>query len=833
MQVKTLGVLAVLLALAALVTALLSIDGSGPAAGTEVKAATPPGQVQASAPARVDDVGLAPIERAPARPSNVVLDTENLGGPTRATVPAASQPEERASHADVRIDGRCVDVNGSPLAGVELRCAVPEASVSSAADGRFELPLRVASARLEEPLALIATLIGYVRLELEPISNAAAAEGRVELGDVVLRASGGVSGQVVDESGKGVPEARVVVTAMGPLGWSARGSGPETPLIEGLTESEGRFRLGGIGAGEVRIWGGVEGAWWAYSDSVQVESGRETAEILLRLEELEPEDVIELRVLDPDMQPVAGAELSYFFHQDGSSASGSAETDEDGVYRRVLERRAAFDFVARDPEETFRPAVARGVVPGTVDLELILGAPRALAVRVRGTGGKDVPAFMVSSRSGSGQRWLRGPSQRSADAGGDTVVFQLPVEGFELTAEADGFQSTKLGPLDPDEVGATIEIAMEPLPGVRGQVFDGAGKPVVGANVGLHPAVAGDSRLTVNGFPARSQKHSSSRGVTDDEGRFTLTLQESGSFYLRAQAGAGAGSAVGEVGPIDLDGSVGANGLRVDLLETGAIDGKLLLAPGRDVAGLVIGISRGDGFAVTGRTDARGNFRFAGLTPGDWYVKRCAEEIREGWTNSSSSDNDGERELPWSCEVWPGRTTRFDLDLTEAAHVVLVGRLTLGGAPRPGWKAEVRRTEESGGEDSVLAEDLLDSQGDFRLELTAEGDYALTFTGPGDSGHVFMSQEVHLGPGTSDWTRDLPMGAIEGHVSLQLLSSGETLSSSWTEDGGLTYLTFVAPEADGSFRFQAPAGAVRLNYAESEPKRVHVGDGALTRVDLP
>jgi len=827
MQVRTFGFLAALLAVGALVAVLLLVDGSTPAHGAGLGGVAAPDQAPMDPVDVMAEVDLNDVERMPAKPSGEALESRQMGGVIGTAEPGANDPDGPSPEVRVHLSGRFIDGDGSPLAGVTLASDAGNAQAQSDRSGGIELAFTLPAAPALESLPLIATLAGYVTLQLEPTLDINGARARIELGDVVLMAAGVVSGRVVDGDGSGVADARVAVTAMGPLGWGSRGSGPTGVLVETRSEANGGFRLDGVGAGEVRLWGGTKGWWWAHSDGVQVESGRETPDLLLRLEQLEPEDVIELQVVDPDYQPVPKAKVSYYYHQDGNSGSGTIDTDEQGAYRRVLERRAAFDFCARDPEDVYRPAVARGVVPGTTDLVLVLGSPRALTVRVRDPIGKSVGKFMVTSHSGSEQSWLRGASHTATEEGQDTVVFQLPAETFELSAEADGFESERLGPFDPEKVGALVDIELAPLPGIRGRVFSPSGKPAVGAEVGLHSAVAENTWLTVNGFAARSQKHPEVRGLTDEEGRFTLTLRTEGQFYLRAEHDVGA---VGEIGPLDLDGGVGSNGLRVDLPEPGSIEGKLLLESGRDVAGLVIGISRADGYAITGHTDARGGFSFEGLTPGSWLVQRRNEEIRSGWTSSSSGDRGGGREFEWSCEVWPGRTTHFDLDLTQATQVVLRGRLLMGGNPPTGLKVELRSLE---GSEEVVATDTLDSQGDFRLETASPGPFNLQFNDFSGRGLGSMSQEIVLVVGMNEWSADPPFGTIEGRVSPQLIQSGQSLSASWSGPERLRFSRYGSLEEDGSFSIQVPAGTIELTYGDAEPRQVLVPEGGVTQVDIP
>src|SRR5690606_27515975 len=119
--------------------------------------------------------------------------------------------------------------------------------------------------------------------------------------------------------------------------------------------------------------------------------------------------------------------------------------------------------------------------------------------------------------------------------------------------------------------------------------------------------------------------------------------------------------------------------LDVRLGEGGVLEGRVLPPPGRSAAGTIVGISRGDGYARTVRVGADGRFLFDRLIPGRYHVVRHDRELRSGPPRSFGTfgtfGTSGIGELPWSCEVFDGRTTRHDLDLSTC---VVRGRLLCG-----------------------------------------------------------------------------------------------------------------------------------------------------------
>ena len=93
----------------------------------------------------------------------------------------------------------------------------------------------------------------------------------------------------------------------------------------------------------------------------------------------------------------------------------------------------------------------------------------------------------------------------------------------------------------------------------------------------------------------------------------------------------------------------------------GEIEGRVVFSDGRDAAGVIVGLHRGDNGPRTQRAGPDGRFRFEGLTPGPYEVLQMEQEI-DPYTTTASSGGPA-YEVEWSCEVFEGRTTRFDLEL--------------------------------------------------------------------------------------------------------------------------------------------------------------------------
>jgi len=302
---------------------------------------------------------------------------------------------------------------------------------------------------------------------------------------------------------------------------------------------------------------------------------------------------------------------------------------------------------------------------------------------------------------------------------------------------------------------------------------------------------------------------------------------------LRAEA---PGFAPTESGPLELEPAVGARGLELVLGPGGSLEGEVLMPPGESPAGVIVGISRGDGFGKTQRTDARGRFHFDRLTAGRWLVEHRSEELSPSLTTSSSGNVDEPQEIPWSCEVWPAATAHFDLDLRGREQTVVEGSLRLDGKPCSGWAVSLLSR---GGSGAAAAEDVLDTQGLFRLAVDDAGDYTLQFFGPPDEPpFLFLRQDLELWPGVLPWERDLTVGRIEGRVSPGPNGGDTQLTLRGTGPYGIQVSSGFRPAEDGSFLIaEVPAGEVELSLAvpgaEVQSKSLEVPAGGTVRAVFP
>lgn len=235
------------------------------------------------------------------------------------------------------------------------------------------------------------------------------------------------------------------------------------------------------------------------------------------------------------------------------------------------------------------------------------------------------------------------------------------------------------------------------VPGVKGTVYDEAGRPLP------------DVVVTATTFAiAGNQNHVAGRGKTDPLGRFDLPLSD-GSYYLTADK-EGYGSTLALAHSGDEIGMV--------LLQSGVVEGKVTNEKGEPVTRFtvdVIGPSTDDMAApapfVSRRFDSvDGSFRINQLPDRPMYLRAMAD----GYAPTVSDP----------LKSAPGETARVDMTMT--AGCVLTG-VVLDGQGKPLGDvlvdAELRRSAGVIGDTSIDAasKDISDVDGTFRLANVPTG----------------------------------------------------------------------------------------------------------------
>ena len=768
--------------------------------------------------------------------------------PSRRSAVAAAHPEPAAPRA-ARVLARSVDSGGQPLAGVTVTAEGRFAGTSTP-DGRIALELVPEAS--DDFFMLELRLPGFARAR-RGVRLSAGVE--VHLGEIALASAASLSGRVEDERGRPLAGVRLVTTSLENPRTDAeelRRLGPleEERSVAGESGPDGRFRLDDVPLGPARLWGGSEALAWSALGPLEVASGG-VRDLVLVLRPLLSLDVIRGRVLSPEGEPVARAEVGYWFAAADFSTGGGVVADEHGVFEILLQQRVAHDLTASDPENRWSEVYHMSVEPGTQELELVFEPARWMEVSVRDPGGAALDGFTLGLRSHIEHNWLQMTPSSDAPREGRTRL-RVPNAPFVVTAAAHGREQVERGPFRPENAPATLALELAALPGVHGLVRTRTGQPAAGAKIGLYRTIPERLEVEHDGFRLTLESNSASNATTDAEGRFVLYPPtgkalgyETDLFVLRATA---PGHAPTELGPRAFDPHERVE-LELQLVGGGAIEGRATTAPGVDPIGVLLAFHRGDGKVQTQRLGPDGRYRLEQLTPGPWEVRALDDERYGSRSGSRSTLHDGP--VPpfdgWSCVVVEGETTRYDVDLGERAPCTLRGELAFGGRALEGWTASLELPGSYG--DVVLAAVALDERGRFELVAPRGGRHRLALRGPEEAhGRLELTEELELHPGELAWRVALEPSRLEGGGARGSGTRERFYAYEWfgaVPGHELQARVRILPGADGSFVLPClPAGRGKILRNDppaqgqsiapwSELAEFELRPGEGRRIDLP
>lgn len=761
----------------------------------------------------VEDVEFVPLaerpEVEPMRPEAVLVERVEA-----ADVGVDSPPAARPSrYGQVLL--RFVEEDGTPVAGVVARGGRDSVAVSDAA-GRVEVDVWFGSPRSRARVEV--SCPGYAA---DVVELAGAAGVTTDGGDHVLCRGGALSGIVVDEAG--APLAGMVISVDGELRHesSARGlrmyATTSLGAADAVSGADGRFRLPGVLAGEVRVdVKSEDDLREGRSGRVEIRAGEESTGLVLTAAVIDAERRIEGIVLDAGGEPVPRARLSSQWSTLFMGGSSSTLADEQGRFRLLVASGARADLEATTLGFDGGMARIEGVRGGTHDVVLRLADGPALNVVVRAANGRPVPSARVIASIESGAA-----KTGETDESGRAVLSAPPGE-FHVEVEAEGHLVGRAGPFTPEALPAELRIDLESAPVLRGVVI-AEGAPFQGATVTLRAAAT--RRVLVGGLPSLVKPGVLESATTDSDGAFALTLRNGGALFLRCEA---EGFAPYTLGPLTrAAASAASEPLTVALEPGGSLEGRVLDGDQvRQVRHVLL--SRGDGVPFTVTTDPDGVFRVAHLTPGPWMIRLNPGEVRPGHAGSSSTTGAPFTEIPADCSIVSGRTTTHDLAVGDLApRASLSGRLLLDGVDPTHFEVTLASEAVSPDQGGARRPRRIGPDGAFRFEGVAPGTTALQIvdTRDGDEDALRIAIELELLAGSNERIVELSFG----QVSAGAAANRATERLLWRgPDGAFGIATLPPAGTSRSF----PAGEVaRIDARSTDFERLDEAD-VLERIEL-
>ncbi len=481
------------------------------------------------------------------------------------------------------VTGRVVDGAGQPVSAARVEAVIPP---GPGADGAGETRSSTSGPDGRFAVDGVTPGVGALLRAATPRARTAA-DARIPDGagphevELVLVATGRITGRVVDERGEGI--ARVRVGRDGD-------SGP-------YTDEGGRFRLSDVPAGphEVHV---VDGQSRPRGERIAVTVPSEG--------EVPP---VEIRIVDAArLRGIVVTEAGVPVVQTLLSAVPVGSFPD--LWTTITDAAGTFEFLgmAPGPYRIQLDAMQEPVTvnAGTLDLRLVRKADPGL--RLTGTivdpDGRPVPAAIVAVGIPNG----RGLDWHSHPAGGGRFDFAVPSNDARLTVEV--FDAT-------DEAGRRL-----PLRPWRGEDLDGraplsirldAGRRLAGRILDAKGQAAEGVDLRVvsqgTGAEPRSFMVSTPTTRTDSEGRFLFEGLLEGAIVLAVETGAGR-PAIPDV--IVAEGEIK---VEIHLPAPAAVSGRVLDDQGRPLVGVVVHADTEHRYPGrwSATTDAEGRFRMENL----------------------------------------------------------------------------------------------------------------------------------------------------------------------------------------------------------------------------
>jgi protocatechuate 3,4-dioxygenase beta subunit len=714
----------------------------------------------------------------------------------------SSLPEEGAQSGQevivvldpaVALRGVVVDARGYAVGDAEVRAVQrtelgpawddPGVFGRSGADGRFRL----------DGLEADSAHVVHVRREgyapaVESVAPATASSGRARPGRfpelrTVLHEDRVLRGRVLDEAGAPVAGARVLVVHEELVRSRPQGS---PGIAETATASDGSFKFEQMVAGRVAL--ALSAAGHAPLRKEGVELPQEGGVIDLGELVLEPEAVVEGRVVDPEGAPVEGARVvaraapvPMTLRPSSIDLIGDEKpvaTGADGRFRiggLPGERMVRLEV----QKEGFAAASIRGVRAPTEEPVAVVLRP---AARVRGTvvdgRGRPIPDAEISrswrTMSFGSPGGLFRPVR--TDERGEFEIDDLSPGPIAFEAEASGYRmsSPVTVELAPGELLDGVEIVLHEGTSVTGRVVGPDGLPVAEAQVSAR--IESGEGLSTGG-----------RGFarTAADGRFELdTLAPGVAIVVARKEGFAEATETLELGP-------GGASLELALGRGTVVSGWVLDPDGAPAAGIDLRLgSRGRTSSNDPRatSSADGSFVFRGVPEGEYRVRVMDGELSR-WSVPDPIHVEGEAPV-----------TGVEVRLPRTAS--LRGRL-VGLEPSELRTAEVRAMGTGAGGIRLLP-GRVDEDGTYRITELTPGDWTVIAL---NQAHGLQAQgTVEIEPGQTGATLDLEFG--QGYtVTGTVTSGGEPVPGAAVAISGasMSGATRATTGLDGRFRIEGVA----------------------------
>lgn len=611
----------------------------------------------------------------------------------------------------VDLPGRVVDIDGVPLAGVEIM-AFPagdrrsqmfemmgigergsETMAVSGEDGRFVIEDRTAGDQLNVSGLKEGFTKGMVRGVTLPTDKPI---------EIVMQRASGISGRVVDADGS--PLNEVTVTAVPNDAMAARrarlGLGDSV-----TTDLDGRFELDGVAPGLNGLRAQKSGFQALQVSGFEVPAEQPLEGVELRL--LKGADLVG-SLKDADGEAVAGGVILIMDGNMGIVDGGFAQTDGDGAFQVSGLPLGKFIVSATQGGQKASQHITVEEGENTVELAFEVGLP--VGGQVSDARGAPVQGARVTLRPV--EVTMTGYQAVESTADGSFRFEKVAAGDYRLVGQKEG--------VGIHQFEESIKVADAAIEGI--QLRLGGGARIVGRILGLSYDEMNRVQISAGG--------TGSNEVTQPnfEGMYRVDHVRAGSVVVTARL-SGSSRTVQEQVTIE-EGEVE---VAVDLE---FVDGYVLTGTvyktGEPLDGLSLSLTKTGGVSINATTDGEGRFRFEGLEEGGYEIRTS------GWGTSIQYRQDieltGDDDIRIDLEVarLAGQVVDDDGQPISSAFLLLdregkqsftetsdsLGRFDFGDTSVGVWQLTARRSGYAG--DPITVElEAGQVKDDVRLELRA------------------------------------------------------------------------------------------------------------------
>ncbi len=447
--------------------------------------------------------------------------------------------------------------------------------------------------------------------------------------NIVMKQGGAVEGSVRNESGQGIPGARVF--HIWERSWFQKtfnnmiASNIEAPEDASETDMNGRFRLEHLHDGRHTITATAEGYVSVSSPGVEVRENRTTRDVVITLEK---GYVISGKVYaEADGQTVSGAEITARSLDIFNPSLKTMESDEDGSYKFDTLAEGSYKLTAK--AEGFGKETKASVETGSTDVDFHLPATGSIEGRVVRKSDstpvfgfhlsvKEPPAMMLPMYSSQFDFHVPVAENYFEEDEGWFFIDSLSPGKYRVEARAESYRPGYVDGVVVESGKTTDGVLIQLEEGVTASgrvIAKESGEPVAGADVSM------DTSMEFMGIKMPDINKETIMDRTDSNGRFFLAGLPSGRVVLNAEHHEYA-IAKKEIKTPDAG---ELNGIIIEMEQPGVIAGVVLDAfsmRGVADAEVILGESNmltamGMNFSgVSVSTDTDGWFEFRNLEPG-------------------------------------------------------------------------------------------------------------------------------------------------------------------------------------------------------------------------